>query len=74
MWQIFHIFVAKFGKNLDFKWQFSTMPDLLISSSTLLKVTRGEPLWVKILSSDIHHLASCPLEAGMTPTVEQRHL
>ena len=25
LWQNFHIFVAKFGKVCDFKWQFSTM-------------------------------------------------
>ena len=30
LWQNVHIFVAKFGKIWDFKWQFSTMPALCV--------------------------------------------
>ena len=35
LWQNLAIFVAKFGKIWDFKWQFSAMPGILRLSKTL---------------------------------------
>ena len=57
LWQNLAIFVAKFGKIWDFKWQFSAMPGLTAalttSEITYAEATTSQCLTVTLTTSEI---------------------